>query len=261
MVRLQQIGFQFGAPRRGKNANNGFADRHPRNIRAAACVLNHYYFHLGKVPFGNTKKLIFRVPDPGMTEDGKSKFQCDPKFQYDSLGIGYCDLSYDYAATERLEGEPLKRSILDAVHEGCINYCRHFGITDQPCQDAFNGVLKDELRFGFYFNKKKSYRHQASGRKFLLYLKFDWNELSVVAEVYERRSLLGSAFLYSTTPSIDPWAMLIRKPGWSAHNEIVLEPIKISGGTTNCILALHDLEDGVKADTLAWSIQNPQPLG
>lgn len=255
MARLQQIGFKFGEPAGKKSVNSVCAREYPRNIRAAAVVLNHYYFHLGKVPFGDTRKLILQVPEETGVSDANDTIKCNP------LGIGYCSLEYDYGATEKLEGTPLKKSLLDAVHASFMKYCEHYDIPTPPCEAAYKAVLDDDLKFGFYFKKKKkSYRDPDSNKKFFLYVKFDWNELSVIPEVHEARTLLGSAFLYSTTPSVDPWAMLIRKPAWSSSGEILLEPIELKGGTKNCKLSLDRLEEGVKAESLAWSVQNPQPL-
>ncbi len=247
MARLQQVGFQFGEPVRRKSGGSDFALQHPRNVRAAAAVLNHYYFYLGKVPFADTRKLILQVKEAAPCPDPTSTIRCDP------LGIGYCSLEYDYKATESLEGQPLKKSLLEAIHAGFTRYCDHFQIPTQPCDEAYKAVIEDGLNYGFYFNKKKSYRDSQSNKKFLLYIKFDWDELSVIAEVYEARSLLGSAFLYSTTPNVDPWAMLVRKPGWSADGDIQLEPIRVEGGVDNCKLSMEQLEEGVTADSLAWS--------
>lgn len=104
MARLQQVGFQFGEPVRRKSGGSNFPLQHPRNVQAAAAVLNHYYFYPGKVLFADTRKLILQVKEAAPCPDPTSTIRCDP------LGIGYCSLEYDYKATESLEGQPLKKS-------------------------------------------------------------------------------------------------------------------------------------------------------
>jgi len=251
MPKLLQIAFQFGDLSSKAGYVNHFAKRYIKSARASCCVVDHYYWHFGRVDIAGAKKLILKVDDPA--NPVATEPRCDPH------GIAYFPLSYDYERAEQLEGRDLKIQILDSVHKAVCGYCKFAGCDIAPAERAYEKVIEDDLRFGFYLEKGKAWKDPKSKLKAKLFIKFDWNELSIVAEMLSGRALIGSAFMHSTCPVVFDYRLFIHNPKWKAGAKFSVTTAKFPKFEKVVVsVSEKDCSNSQSADTVAWGVQNPQ---
>lgn len=220
MSRLVQLAYHIGSPGGGPGDPVRLFERYPHVQDGAFAVASHYYWYLGRVSFGGAAKLILEVRENVSRLDLSNYSRL--------LDVHTLLIPLDLEQASQLRGHELKKLLLESVHGSVRWLAEQLEVATAPFDAAYEKVLGDQLQFGFYHKKGKSWTANGSKKKCKVYFAFDWDRYDVYADVYEGRTLLGHVHLHSTVPAESPFPSLVRDIKWTPGGKISLQTIDFS---------------------------------